>query len=109
VKVVDASPVVRAVHQNHDYAYHPDGEKGVWEGEEAQENYKLLDSYRKFRTLENATHVLKRDGLHTNHRRLLVQVKRNAGRFLTGMWFRFLDTTRPVRHRLGLRQRVKVR
>jgi len=107
-KLIDASPVVRAVHQNHDYAYHPDGEKGVWEGEEAQENYKLLDDHRKFRTLDNATHVLKQDGLHKNHRRWMVQGKTNAGRFLNGMWFRFLDTTRPVRHRLGLRQKAKV-
>jgi hypothetical protein len=29
--VVDASDAVLAVPQNHDYAYHPDGEKGVWE------------------------------------------------------------------------------
>ena len=41
VPVVDASDAVVAVHQNHDYAYHPDGEKGVWEGEEARENYQL--------------------------------------------------------------------
>ena len=40
VPVVDVSRVVRAVHQNHDYGYHPEGEKGVWEGEEAQENYR---------------------------------------------------------------------
>src|SRR5271165_1091004 len=43
--VVDASSVVCAVHQNHDYAYHPDGEKGVWEGEEAQQNYKFLEGH----------------------------------------------------------------
>ena len=28
--VIDASSVVCAVHQNHDYSYHPDAEKGVW-------------------------------------------------------------------------------
>ena len=44
--VVDASSVVCAVHQNHDYGYHPDGEKGVWEGEEAQQNYQLLEGHR---------------------------------------------------------------
>ncbi len=33
--VVDASAVILAVHQNHDYAYHPDGKVGVWSGEEA--------------------------------------------------------------------------
>ena len=30
-RVVDGSAVVVAVHQNHDYSYHPEGEKGVWE------------------------------------------------------------------------------
>ena len=56
VPVVDASAAVVAVHQNHDYGYHPEGEKGVWEGEEAQENYRLHQG--KFRTLANATHLL---------------------------------------------------
>jgi len=107
-KLVDASPVVRAVHQNHDYAYHPDGEKGVWEGEEAQENYELLHDYREFRTLDDATDVLREDGLHKNYRRWIGREKRRAVRFFTGVWFRFLNATRPVRHRLGLRQRAKL-
>src|SRR5882762_6333133 len=50
---------VCAFHQNHDYGYHPDGRKGVWEGEEARENYALLERQRRFRTLDNATHLLK--------------------------------------------------
>ena len=62
-RLIDASAVVRAVHQNHDYGDHPEGEKGVWEGEEAQENYALLEGHRKFRTLDNATHLLKPDGM----------------------------------------------
>ena len=57
VPLVDASAAVVAVHQNHDYAYHPAGEKGVWEGEEARENYRLYEG--KFRTLANATHIFK--------------------------------------------------
>ena len=50
--VVDVSTVVLAIHQNHDYAYHPDGEAGVWQGEEAQRNYALLEEGRCFRTME---------------------------------------------------------
>jgi hypothetical protein len=103
--VVDASSVVCAVHQNHDYAYHPDGEKGVWEGEEAQQNYKLLDGHRKFRTLENATHLLQANGLHPNYRHWFVQAKRNSYDYLSPAWFRMLDVTRPLRHRMGLRQK----
>ncbi len=103
--LIDASPVVCTVHQNHDYGYHPDGEKGVWEGEEAQQNYQLLDRHRKFCTLENATHVLQADGLHRSYRHWLIQMKRNFYDYLSPTWFRFLNLTRPVRHRLGLRQK----
>jgi len=103
--LVDASAVVCAVHQNHDYGYHPDGEKGVWEGEEAQENYRLLEGHRKFTTLENATHILRADGLHRNYRHWLVQSKRRTADYLSPAWFRFLDVTRPIRRRLGLRKK----
>ncbi len=47
-RVVDATAVVQAVHQNHDYSYHPDGEAGVWQGEEAQQNYALLQRRAMF-------------------------------------------------------------
>ncbi len=102
-EVIDASAVVCAVHQNHDYGYHPEGEKGVWEGEEAQENYKLLEGHKKFRTLENATHVMTDSGMHPNYRHWIVQARRNWSDAASPAWFRFLDVTRPMRKRLGLR------
>jgi hypothetical protein len=105
--VVDVSDVVYAVHQNHDYAYHPDGEKGVWEGEEAQKNYRLLDNNRKFRTLENATFLLGAKGLRVNHRGRIIQAKRHLVRWIYQMWFHLLDITRPLRHKIGLRQRTR--
>ena len=105
VRLIDASAVVCAVHQNHDYGYHPEGEKGVWEGEEAQENYALLENRRRFRTLDNATHLLTADGMHRNHRAWYVQAKRDAYDRLSPVWFRLLDVTRPLRHRIGLRQK----
>lgn len=104
-RLIDASALVRAVHQNHDYGYHPQGEKGVWEGEEAQENYALLEGHLRFCTLDNATHLLKPDGLHRNHRAWYAQAKRNAYDRLSPVWFRFLDVTRPLRRRIGLRQK----
>ena len=39
--VVDASEAVLAVHQNHDYGYHPAGKTGVWTDELARRNYEL--------------------------------------------------------------------
>jgi hypothetical protein len=104
-RVVDATPVVRAVHQNHDYAYHPDGEAGVWQGAEAQQNYALLQGGRCFATMENATHRLTPAGLRPNHRHWAVQTQRKAAAVRNAVWFGMLKVTRPVRHRLGLRER----
>lgn len=104
-KLIDASAVVCAVHQNHDYAYHPDGERGVWEGEEAQANYKLLEGHRKFRTLDNATHLLQPDSLRWNRRGWYVQARRDASDLLSPAWFSLLNFTRPLRHRIGIRQK----
>jgi len=101
--VVDASPTVVAVHQNHDYGYHPDGEQGVWHGLEAQQNYALLHGLRHYATLENATHLLSYNGLRRNHRHGFVQLKRRARRLASQAWFALLGATRPLRHALGLR------
>jgi hypothetical protein len=103
--VVDVTPVVQAVHQNHDYSYHPDGAAGVWQGEEARRNYALLEDGRCFATLENATHRLAPGGLRPNCCHWFVQTKRKATRARNAAWFALLGLTRPLRHRLGLRQR----
>jgi hypothetical protein len=107
VPVVDMSGAVCAVHQNHDYSYHPDGEKGVWEGEEAQENYRLLEGNRRFHTLENATYLLGPGGLRSNFRRWFVAAKRGFRERSSPLWFQFLDFSRPLRHKIGLRQKVR--
>jgi hypothetical protein len=104
-RVLDATAVVQAVHQNHDYSYHPEGAAGVWQGEEAQRNYALLDGGRRFATLENATHRLTPTGLKPNYHHYAVQAKRKAAAGCSAAWFALLGLTRPVRRRLGLRQR----
>src|SRR5690348_141803 len=104
VPVVDLSKDVCAVHQNHDYAHHPKGEQGVWQGEEAQENYRLLENGRKFRTLQSAVYVLQSGRLRANHARWLVLPARFLRRWFYGAWFFLLNLTRPLRHRLGLKQ-----
>jgi hypothetical protein len=102
VPVLDASEIVRAVHQNHDYGYHPQGEKGVWEGEEAQENYRL--HYGKFATLANATHVLTAGGIRRNHKAKWIEARQRAIGGLSQAWFGLLNLTRPARHRLGVKK-----
>ena len=101
-RVVDASAVVQAVHQNHDYSYHPDGAAGVWQGDEAQRNYALLG--RHFATIDNATHRLTPGGLRPNHYHWIVQTKRRVLAARSAIWFGILNFTRPVRGRLGLRR-----
>jgi hypothetical protein len=104
-RVVDATAVVQAVHENHDYSYHPDGIAGVWQGEEAQQNYALLQGDRCFATMENATHRLTPECLRPNCRHWVVQTRRKARTLRNAAWFGFLNATRPLRHRLGVRER----
>jgi hypothetical protein len=56
--VVDASDAVLAVHQNHDYSHHPQGEDGAWRGLEAKENLRLSGGRMHHHTINNATHCL---------------------------------------------------
>jgi len=98
--VVDASRSVVAVHQNHDYSHHPLGFQGVMDGVEAQSNARLVGGRRHLYTIENAQYRLGKEGLKWNSRRLIADLKvlRSAA------WFGILGITRPLRHRLGLRQ-----
>jgi hypothetical protein len=102
VPVVDVSKVVVAVHQNHDYSYHPDGEQGVWNGAEAQYNYVLLKT-GQHETLEGAFYVMHDHGLKRNYRGMLAKVRRKLVALLYTVWFGVLDVTRPIRSALGLR------
>jgi hypothetical protein len=66
-RVIDASPVVNAVHQRHDYSHHPDGQSGVHTGPEAEYNVRLArreipGPLWKFGVYD-ATHVLTESGV----------------------------------------------
>jgi len=55
--VVDATEVVMAVHQNHDYSHLPGGKREAWEGPEARRNRALRASNAIF-TTHDATWLL---------------------------------------------------
>ena len=97
--VVDSSPAVVAVHQNHDYSYHPQGTEGVYRGEEARRNYELAAEGRHLCTIEDATHRLSPGGAirRTPLRKELFV----AGNFL---WEVLIHRTFPLRKRLGMRR-----
>lgn len=85
--VIDATAMVMAVHQAHDYAHVPDGAEAVWNGPEAQRNQALLGGDRHFFTVEDATHALTPAG----PRRVLTRARLR----------RHLDTFPVLHPRLG--------
>jgi len=61
--LIDATAVVTAVHQNHDYAHVPNGTGRDWAGPEADANLNLIkDTSQKF-IITDATHRLTESGL----------------------------------------------
>lgn len=112
VPVVDVSDVVCAVHQNHDYSYHPQGMAGVWKDEATRENFRRAGGWGHLHTIEDARYRLGPAGLQPNRGHWLAPAKRRVrrveralrGALRTRLWHPFLDSTRALRHALGLRQ-----
>lgn len=99
--LVDASEIVLAVHQNHDYSHHPQGKFGVFHGDEERQNRNLAG--RHVYTIEDATHRLMPVGIAYNWRRLLAP-RHRVWRAIQSFYFSALRVTGPLRHPLGLRQ-----
>ena len=101
--VVNLSPVVIAVHQNHDYRHHPQGREGVYAGEEAARNLELAGGLNHLGTISDAMLVLGPKRLRRSskyYRHFLVY------RVWSPVWFAALGLTRPVRTILGLRSKA---
>jgi hypothetical protein len=111
--LVDASEVVCAIHQNHDYGYHPQGKQGVWSDELSRQNFKLAGGYWHMRSIESAAYRLTADKLSRNPFHYLVHGRFILERHTEGfrafvrnnVWHPFLDFTRPVRHALAIKQK----
>jgi hypothetical protein len=63
IPVIDATPSVTLVHQNHGYAHVPAGSGDRWEGPEARRNRELMGGSERFFDIGDATHVLEPVGL----------------------------------------------
>jgi len=102
--VVDASQVVLAVHQNHDYNYHPQGKKGVWEGAEAKRNLQLAGGWGHVRNISHATRRLTVRGQirGTWLQRRWFAVKRFVLNLPSKIWYSVLDASHAARHAIGL-------
>jgi hypothetical protein len=114
VPVVDATDEVCAVHQNHDYSYHPQGMAGVWYDEATRENFRQAGGWGHLHTMEDAKWRLTPGGISPNGWSRLAPVKRRVRRTISAVrifararvWHPFLDKTRSVRHALGLQESV---
>lgn len=111
VPVVDVSDRVCAVHQNHDYGYHPQGLTGVWSDVEAHRNLEMTRG-TQFMTIEDAPWRLTSAGVVKNPFHWLAPAKRRwrdldaavRGACRTYLWHPLLNSTRPLRRALGLTQ-----
>jgi hypothetical protein len=105
--VVDATLMVKAVHQNHDYAYHPAGATGVWQDDQAKKNYELAGGKWHLYTIEDSTHRLTPAGIQRNLWYPFVPFRRASRPYVAPVWYKLLDLTRPVRHVVGIRRRAR--
>ncbi|MBS1839693.1 MAG: hypothetical protein JSS69_06150 [Acidobacteria bacterium] len=101
--VVDVSPLVIAIHQNHGYGYHPAGAKGVWTDEQATRNWNNAGGRWHLFTIDDATHILDENGTRRNWKAAFAPLNRYLTPRINPLWFRFLDLTRPLRHALGMK------
>jgi hypothetical protein len=96
VPLIDASKVVLAVHQNHDYSHHPQGHSGVLGGEEAKRNRNL--ARLSYCTIDDATYKLTDRGIEPYARPFVSTLRQD----MQIWWRELLRITFPVRHPLGL-------
>jgi len=107
--VVDASAAVMAIHQNHDYGYHPEGKTGVWTDAFSRRNFELAGGRWHLRTIDDATHVLGADGLRENPSRRKRAAKRFFRTARDAAWMTAMEWTRPLRNAVGLRSKYAER
>jgi len=61
--IIDATEVITAIHQNHDYSHHQDGERGVWLGAERNRNLQLAGGWGHAFTIRDADCKLSPEGI----------------------------------------------
>jgi len=102
--VVDATASVLAIHQNHDYAYHPQGAIGVWQDELALRNIEVGGGLHWVGTIDDATHRLTARGLVGNWKRTFKFVRRAVSRVAYEGLSASVRASRPLRHAMGIRK-----
>lgn len=108
VPVIDATEVITAVHQNHDYLHHADGAEGVWKGPESKYNSGLSGTVKHAFSIADATCVLTKNGLRAALD--FAYIWRRV--YTLSLWYPFLaplqrllnillKASRPIRAKIG--------
>ena len=102
--LVDCTPSVAAIHQNHDYAYHPEGWQGTAKDAVARRNFELAGNGRHLCNLEDATYELIPNGRfrRISFRRQRFETRKFVRHQFVRVWYSILDTTYRLRHAMGL-------
>jgi hypothetical protein len=104
--VVDATRLVTAVHQNHDYSHVAGGQEWTYRGAEAKRNCELAGGKKHFFYICDATHRFRESGIKRNfgaYFRLGNYWDVAKNRWLLSVGWQLAEWTRPLRHPLGLR------
>jgi hypothetical protein len=75
-ELVDASPAVLAIHQNHDYSHYSGGTAPIREGPERKRNREMVGPWWRLYTIEDATQILTAEGARPSHRHAWLMMKR---------------------------------
>jgi len=98
---VDATQVVTAVHQDHDYSHVSGGKSYTHHGAEAMRNLELAGGSRHRCRISETTHKFLPTGLKRNWGSLLLRNSDDKERAKKPLSWA-LDFTRPLRHLIGL-------
>lgn len=104
VPVVDASADVLAIHQSHDYSYHPGGLRGLKDDVESKRNRELAGGQMHLYTIDHATHRLVAARIEDKPGRWHVPITFWVSTYLSQFWYWALKSTFKLRNSLGLRR-----
>jgi len=114
IPVIDATKVVTAIHQSHNYNHCIGGEYSAWRGKEAKQNLLLAGGLQNKFNLMDATHILEKDALKPasdikhNAIRLYRSMRNNRLLYLLYKFITYLiEVSRPIRLKIDLIFNIK--
>jgi hypothetical protein len=105
IPVIDASADTLAVHQNHDFGYHPGGLDGIKADPESKRNRALAGGQLHLYTIVHASHLLVDGRIENRPGRWHVPLTSLVRTYSSQLWYRLLALTFRARHAVGLYRR----